>query len=326
MGSVYEAVHVEIGKRVALKLIHPAFAAQAEVIARFRREARAAARIESDYIVQCFDVGEDPEHGLFLVIEFLEGEDLEQRLQQQRCLDTATVVTIGYQVARGLAKAHAAGVIHRDLKPANVFLTTRRDDDTLLTKLLDFGISKLREADAVSGVSDGITDPSVTLGTPQYMSPEQVQGIRPLDVRTDVWSLAAVLYECARGSAPFGDRDYLEIMLAIARDDIPPLREVAPWVPRSLADIIHAGLARDREQRIPDAATFAKRLVDAYPNTQLTSGSFSVAKVHVSGVVPAYTEERPPSSSEADAARIFDRRALAAALTPPTPVSPFRRR
>src|SRR5438067_1447577 len=90
MGSVYEAVHSEIGKRVALKLIHPAYASQPEVIARFRREARAAARIESDYIVQCFDVGEDPVHGLYLVIEYLEGEDLEQRLRRQRCLDTAT--------------------------------------------------------------------------------------------------------------------------------------------------------------------------------------------------------------------------------------------
>src|SRR5262245_39634121 len=98
MGAVYEAVHLEIGKRVALKLIHPAYAAQVEVIARFRREARAAARIESDYIVQCFDVGEDPEHGLFMIIELLEGEDLERRLHAQPCLDTTTVVTIGYQI------------------------------------------------------------------------------------------------------------------------------------------------------------------------------------------------------------------------------------
>ena len=341
MGSVYEAVHVAIGKRVALKLIHPAHATDPDVIARFRREAQAAARIESDYIVQCFDVGEDADHGLYMVIEYLEGEDLEQGLERLTPLDVPTAVTIGYQVARGLAKAHAAGVIHRDLKPANVFLTTRRDDDALLTKVLDFGISKLRDVDHAS--NDGLTEPGITLGTPQYMSPEQVQGVRPLDARTDVWSLAAVLYECLRGAPPFGERDYLEILLAITREDVPRLSEVAPWVPQTVADVVHAGLARDRDQRVPDAATFAHLLHQAHPSGHAVSGRFSVAKLRISHAQIVSNGEEggddalPPSSTTAHGA-VLDKRLLSgfapsvkdAPVPPPpphvVPASPLRRR
>jgi serine/threonine-protein kinase len=295
MGAVYEAHHVDIGKRVAIKLIHTSFIGNADVAARFRREARAIARIESDYIVQCFDVGLDLEHGLYMVIEYLEGEDLEQRLRRVGRLDVATAVTLGHQVARGLAKAHAAGVVHRDLKPANVFLTTRRDDDALLAKVLDFGISKLRDTEHTS--PEGITNPGITLGTPQYMSPEQIDGVDVLDGRTDVWSLAAVLYESLRGAPPFVGGDYLAVLMSIVQEDVPPLVAAAPWGPGALADAIHEGLARSRDQR-PDAATFAARLHAAVPDVPVRlSGSY----VAVRADGPPASEDVQPTESELSA-------------------------
>jgi serine/threonine-protein kinase len=281
MGVVYEAVHVAIGKRVAIKLLHPAYADEPDVTARFLREASTVARIESDYIIQCFDVGESPEYGLYMILEYLEGEDLQRHLLRQAPVDPSMVVTIGHHVASGLAKAHAAGVIHRDLKPANVFLTTRRDDDTLRAKVLDFGIATLMHAESRAG--HRITGPGISLGTPQYMSPEQVLGA-PLDARSDVWSLAMVLYECLRGEAPFADRDHVDLMMAITRGEIPPLRHVAPWVPRALADVIHAGLVRDCEQRIPSAAALAQSLIEAHPAGQPVSGVPSAKTAWESGI------------------------------------------
>jgi serine/threonine-protein kinase len=253
---------VDLGRRVAIKLIHPRHQREAEAVSRLRREARIASSIESDYVLQCFDIGEDAEHGLYIVSEYLEGEDLEQRLARTGRLDVATAVTIGVQAALGLARAHERGVIHRDLKPANIFLTKRHDHDALLVKVLDFGISKLAES-ALRKSEETPTGPGLALGTPSYMSPEQALGMRPLDGRTDVWSLAAVLYECICGEPLFGDRPIVEILLALTKAEIPRLHDVAPWVPAEVADTIHAALVRDREARTPDARAFARRLAEA---------------------------------------------------------------
>ena len=144
MGSVYEGQHVDLAKRVAVKIIDSAAVMSPELATRFKREARAASAVESEGIVQVFDVGRDPQVGLYMVMEFLQGEDLEMRLRRQvgRRLDPLIAADIGHQVARALAKAHGARVIHRDLKPANIFLTDR-DDGSTRVKVLDFGISKL---------------------------------------------------------------------------------------------------------------------------------------------------------------------------------------
>src|SRR5438477_657215 len=170
-----------------------------ELTARFKREARAASAVESEHIVQVFDAGADPDVGLFMVMEYLVGEGLEQRLAREawRCLNPATAAQIAYQTALALMKAHASRVIHRDLKPANIFLT-EAEDGALRVKVLDFGISKLLASDMSSASrSDAfaLTQEGVVLGTPQYMSPEQARGLKTVDHRTDVWSLGAVLYE-----------------------------------------------------------------------------------------------------------------------------------
>ncbi len=267
MGAVYEGRHVDIGKRIAIKLIHPEYCDSPEVVARFRREARAASAVESDYIVQIYDFGRDENLGLYMVIEYLEGEDLEARLQRERWIDTQDTITLGLQAARGLAKAHAAGIIHRDLKPANVFLT-RRDDGSLHAKILDFGISKFEPTRSpASVVEPTLTAFGTTLGTPQYMSPEQCEGKVALDGRTDVWSLCAVLYEMIAGEPAIPDTGgHIAAMQRIVREDVPSLETRADWVPRPLARVIDAGLVRDREKRIPNALTLAARLAEAFPD------------------------------------------------------------
>jgi serine/threonine-protein kinase len=301
MGAVYEGTHVEIGKRVAVKLMNAEFMDSPDIVTRFRREARAASAVESDFIVQVFDAGKDDDFGVYMVTELLSGEDLESRIQREGRLDTATAVLIAYQAARGLAKAHGAGVVHRDLKPANVFLTFR-DDDSLLVKILDFGISKVTHDDAAprSTMDGNLTKVGMAIGTPQYMSPEQAQAMANVDARTDLWSLAAVLYEMLAGVPAFPETGTLfDVMLRIVRDDVPRLTGVAPWVPEAVAEVVHAALVRDRDKRIPDAATFAQRLLQAFPDI----GGGMAGRMSLPGDVasPATIAAPPPARSRPDA-------------------------
>jgi serine/threonine protein kinase len=263
MGAIYEAVHVDLDKRVAVKIMSASAdssdprpsAHEGEIAARFRREARAAGRIASEYVLEVYDVGRDPKLGMFMVTELLSGEDLETRLAREIQLDVEPALTIGYQVARGLSAAHAVGVVHRDLKPSNIFLTTK-DDGSLLAKIVDFGVAK------VASCPDGpLTAKGTALGTPEYMAPEQLEGALDVDGRADVWSLAACIYEMLSGKSPFSEHgSYLDIMIAIARDAVEPLRSRAPWVPLAVAEVVDQGLERDRAFRTADAATFAELL------------------------------------------------------------------
>jgi serine/threonine-protein kinase len=282
MGAVFQGVHVEIGKRVAIKLMNAEYADTPELVARFRREARAASAVDSDYIVQVFDAGQDPELGVYMVTELLVGEDLEARLAREKQLDAHTAALVGYQVARGLAKAHAAGVVHRDLKPANVFLTLR-DDDSLQAKILDFGISKvnpLLDESQASRTEANLTAAGLAIGTPQYMSPEQAQALPDIDARSDVWSLGTVLFECLSGAPPYPDTGaFFEVMVNIVRAPVPQLARVAPWVPAPLAEVVQSALEKDRTRR-PDAATFARRLSQALPDPfSRSSGRMSLPEI-----------------------------------------------
>jgi serine/threonine-protein kinase len=269
MGVVCEALHLDLGKRVALKLIDKSMKESDAIIARVRREAKAAGRIDSDHIVDVFDVNADARVGLYMVMEHLTGEDLQARLEKEKRIDTKTAVMIAHQIARGLAKAHEAGVIHRDLKPANVFLTTR-DNGQLLVKLLDFGVSKiLREETADAR----ITGTGTPIGTPLYMSPEQAEGKDDVDGRADIWSLGAVLYEALAGTTPFSDRgSYHGTIVGILTSRPKLLQDAAPWVPAELAKVVDAMLVHDRDARIPNAGAVTQRLLDAFP-TVLPDGT-----------------------------------------------------
>jgi serine/threonine-protein kinase len=324
MGAVYEAENIAFGKRVAIKIIEPEFAASSEMAERFRNEARAASRIESEHIVQVFDTGEDPDRGLYMVMELLLGEDLASRLERETVLAPEIVTAIGVQTARTLAQAHEAGVVHRDLKPANLFLTTR-SDGALHVKILDFGISKLQraelgEAGGGGGKPGALTKVGTLLGTPQYMSPEQAQGLA-VDALSDVWSLGAVLYEALAGRPAFADTQTNEQMIIqIVTRKPEPLSTVAPWVPGALAEVVHAALTLDLAARLPSAARFAQDLAAARSQgSAATSIEAPSASVPVRAVSAALAFQPTVGSAAAKptiGATVIDAPARSAATRP----------
>jgi serine/threonine-protein kinase len=267
MGIVCEARHIELGgRRFAVKLVQRYFAGSELAVARFRREVRAIAAIESDHIVQVTDVGVDETFGLYMVMEFLQGEDLSSHLHRVGQIKPIEAVKIAHQIARGLAKAHEARIIHRDLKPGNVFLT-RRDDGSVCVKIYDFGISKLVGDPEKTGTWNAeLTAVGMPVGTPQYMSPEQAHGRSDLDPRSDVWSLGAVLFEMLAGRGPYPPRGRVHhTIMRVMSEDPPLLEQVAPWVPVAVAQIVDGALQRDRDRRIPDCNVFAEMLERAMP-------------------------------------------------------------
>jgi len=259
MGVVYEARNSLFGKRVALKLIDAKNDPSGELAERLRREARATARIESDSIVQVFDVGEDEEHGIFLVMEFLLGEGLDARTAKG-AMDPQTAIFVAHRVAKVLARAHAAGIVHRDLKPANVFIVTREDGSTNV-KVLDFGLAKVFDKNALR-----LTQMGAILGTPQYMSPEQARSVEDLDGRTDIWALGCILYECLAGQPVFPDLGSPHQTLMHVVEHAPQsLATVAPWVHPVLVSLVDMLLVVDREHRMRDMVTLVRHLEHAAP-------------------------------------------------------------
>lgn len=264
MGAVYEAQNISIGKRVALKFIDAEAATDGEVVTRFQREAEAASAVESAHIVQVFDTGLTASGRPYLVMEYLPGESLGAKLRREGKLSISEATHIVAQALRGLSRAHAAGVIHRDLKPDNIFLVDR-DDDPRFVKLVDFGISKIaRKPGELEGGT--ITRKGTVLGTPYYMSPEQAQALPDLDLRTDLFSMGAILFECLSGKAPCaGLTSYEAVIVAICSRDAPDIRIFEPDVPPGLAAVVTRALQRDREARFPSATTFLDALREAMP-------------------------------------------------------------
>jgi len=249
MGTVWSAVHLTLGQRVAIKLIAAEHAQAPEARQRFSTEAKAAARLRSRYVVQVYDDGETPEGTPYIVLEYLDGETLEQRLERERDLPLNDAVRITRHVARALSRAHASGIVHRDLKPGNVFLT-RSDDDELgwLAKVLDFGIAKLEEQGIASTTKTG-----TLLGTPLFMSPEQVRGASSVDSRSDLYSLGMVFYTMLTGGYAFNGESFADVLVAICTGPLPDLRVAAPWVPQSVAEWFRRACARDAQQRFQSA-------------------------------------------------------------------------
>lgn len=249
MGIVYEAEHVILRQRVAVKALAPSATMTAEAIERFSLEASAIARITSEHVVRVMDAGSLPNGAPYLVMEYLDGSDLRDLLSREGALPPAEVVDFTLQALEALAHAHAAHVIHRDLKPANLFLATCPDGRQII-KLVDFGISKS---------FDTTMDEGRILGSPVYMSPEQLES-GPIDERTDLWSLGVVMYELLAGFPPFVG-GFVELVTSIRERDAVPLRRKAPNVSQALSDVIARCLKRDREARFRSCAELARALL-----------------------------------------------------------------
>ena len=207
MGRVYEAEHVEIGKRVAIKVLHPAYSRFPEVVARFRREARAASRIGHPNIVDVTDSGTTATGAVYFVMEYLEGCDLADVIQRERALGVERAVNIAVQLCRALEAAHAVNVIHRDLKPENIFLAARTGHADFV-KVLDFGIARQIEMEIAH---PKLTKPNVAMGTPEYMAPEQAAG-KPADARADIYAAGAIVYEMLTGTSPHHGDNAMEVL------------------------------------------------------------------------------------------------------------------
>jgi len=263
-------------------------------------------------------VNADTRVGLYMVMEFLTGEDLQVRLERDKKLDVKIAVMIAHQVARGLAKAHQAGVVHRDLKPANIFLT-QRDNGQLLVKLLDFGVSKL----LTEGANESrITGSGTPIGTPLYMSPEQAEGKDDVDGRADLWSLGAVLYEALAGTPPFADRgSYHGTIVGILTSRPKLLADAAPWVPAELAKVVDALLVHDRDARIQNAQTITQRLLDAFPAV-LPDGTGRHTAVIVSQAQAAVDTTGDTEVFRSSAATTTGGTTIRVSNTPPYPAGP----
>jgi serine/threonine-protein kinase len=268
MGGVYEGEHLEIGKRVAIKLVHSLHARDPHVAARIKQEARSTGAIESENIVQVFDAGEDPDLGLFLVMEMLKGEDLGSLLARKKRVSPMAAATMVVQAAQGLSRAHAAGIVHRDLKPANIFLCTR-DDGSSLVKLVDFGIAKLVRDANQANQQPGLTRMGMVIGTPQYMSPEQAQGLTTVDHRTDVYSLGAVLYEAIVGASPYKEMPtYEQTILQIMTRPAPRISATIPEIAPDLDQLCADMMAHDPAQRPADMSIVRERLIRIFPEIE----------------------------------------------------------
>ncbi|MBI1946277.1 MAG: serine/threonine protein kinase, partial [Deltaproteobacteria bacterium] len=290
MGVVYRAEHQRLGKKVAIKMLRPDLAAEKGLVQRFFDEARAASRIGHDGIVQIFDFIEEGQHRCY-VMELLEGHALGAELTGTP-MAPERVVSIGVQVASALGAAHEAGVIHRDLKPDNVFLR-RGTDGAEQVKLLDFGIAKLKESDD-AGAS--LTQTGVVLGTPAYMSPEQLEGMK-VDARSDVYALGVLLYEMATGMRPFRGRTVAEVILKHVREPpVPPSKAAGVALPFALETTIMACLEKDRERRPQNMRDVASLLEDLPPSTQELPAAVEPAPARA----PApRTAARPPTHTGA---------------------------
>jgi len=257
MAEVFAGLNVRTGKRVALKWIRPALAATTEALARFRREAVAAGRIHHPNVVTVFDVVEH-KAATWLVMELLEGETLSEILNRVERMDAEDAVMLLIPAMRGVAAAHAHGVVHRDLKPDNIFICRASDGQRREAKVLDFGVSKL--SDEAGGEQVSITVTGNLVGTPTYMAPEQVRGVKVVDPRSDVYSLGVVLYQMLAGRPPFQGQVYSALMIEIATMDPPRLRTFRPDLSVELENVVHKAMARDLDRRYPDVASFVHAL------------------------------------------------------------------
>ncbi|MFT3775676.1 MAG: serine/threonine-protein kinase [Minicystis sp.] len=263
MGTVLAAQNIATGGRVALKCLLPTLHDDPAIVARFRREARATSRLRSEHIARVLDHGEAVRATggppvSYLVMEYLEGSDLRTQLQWLVKLSVRRASEYVSQACVGLSEAHALGIVHRDLKPANLFVTKRSDGSTLI-KLLDFGIAKFDSPNA-SGDRLDMTEYASTMGSLQYMAPEQILDARSVDGRADIWSLGVVLYQLVTGKKPFVGEAITDVAYEVLTGTPRPLHEALPNVSPEFARVVMHCLEKKREHRFPNIVELARAL------------------------------------------------------------------
>jgi len=262
MGVVAAAHHLELDQPVAIKFLNPQLGVSGEALERFRREARAAAKVHSEHVVRVFDIGLLEDRTPYMVMELLEGSDLGQELQQRGPFPLGEAVDCILQALDAIAEAHAAGIVHRDLKPSNLFRAEQRDG-TRIIKVLDFGISKLLGAPESRAAA--LTHSRSFVGSPLYTSPEQLCSARDVDTRADIWSLGAILYELLTGRPPYSGESLPELCVAVLSEVPQSIRQLIPAVPESFEAVIVKCLAKDRTERFASVADLAEALVPFAP-------------------------------------------------------------
>jgi eukaryotic-like serine/threonine-protein kinase len=258
MASVYRATHLALEQPVAIKVVSPLIRAIPGVAQRFMREARAATRLKSDHVARVFDVGTTRDGAPYMVMEFLDGKDLGSLVDEGRRLRIDQAVEYVLQACEALAEVHGVGIVHRDLKPANLFLT-RGPDGRPHVKLIDFGISRIEAPLSIADASV-LTNPDAIMGSPRYMSPEQMESASKADVRSDIWALGAVLYELLTGDAPYDGGTHLEIYASIAKGPPPAPSRFRNDVPRELDAIVLRCLETDPRKRYAHVAALGDAL------------------------------------------------------------------
>ncbi len=291
MGVVFEAEHLRLGQRVAIKFLREEVLAMPDAVVRFEREARATCRIHGSHVAQVLDVDTDERGRPYIVMELLRGRDLEAELQERGALPVREAVDWVLQACAAVADAHAAGIVHRDLKPSNLFLA--EEHGTRVLKVLDFGISKI----ACEDRSEALTSVALTVGTPLYMSPEQVRCSRDVDARTDVWSLGVILYELIAGVPPFMGTTTAAIA-AIVADATPSLGEAHPGVPAGLEHAVATALAKSPGHRFPSVEAFGAALMP-FASAEGIAGPFSLRPSREAFDVATNTMRRAPRGPRA---------------------------
>lgn len=254
MGVVVAARHIQLGELYAIKFLLPAASEHEQGLERFMREARASAKLKGEHIARVHDVGSLDDGTSYMIMEYLDGCDLRAIVRKQVPLSIPEVLLYALQTCDALAEAHAAGIIHRDIKSANLFLTTRPNGSPCV-KVLDFGISKHIECDGVD-----LTQTGAILGSPLYMSPEQMARSRSVDARTDIWSLGIVIFELLTGKPPFAAKTVMEAVAKVMTEDPPSLRSIRPDLSEDLEMLVMKCLAKQREDRYPSVAELANDL------------------------------------------------------------------
>jgi len=264
MGVVLAAKHLQLGQRVAIKFMRDEAALDAQAVSRFLREAQAAAALSSEHVTKVLDVATLESGPPYMVMEFLSGVDLGAILRRDGPFAARDAVATILQACEAIAEAHAVGIVHRDLKPANLFVT-RRIDGTPLVKVLDFGVSKLTELNESHRRREDLTASGSIMGSPGYMSPEQVRNSKAADARSDIWSLGVILYEVLTGKNPFIGETIGETFARIVSEDAPPIQSLRAEIPAGLAAVIGQCLERSVGARIQTIDGLASKLAPFGP-------------------------------------------------------------